>query len=132
VSHPPDETTKEHGERKIQIFLIDDEAGVLRALSLMLSAFGYKVIAFENPKEAIQALSTSPQPDCIVSDLRMPGVDGFGVLAARNELCPNVPFILISGHATEEELQYARTHGALGTLRKPFAPDELTKLIEQA
>lgn len=115
-------------ENKVTIAVIDDEAGVLRALTLMLNAFGFHVFAFSDPVEALKTLP-SIEPDWIISDLRMPEVDGFEVLEHRNASCPHIPFILISGHAKEAEIEKAKALGAEAVLQKPFNPAELTEII---
>ena len=115
------------------ILLIDDEKGVLSALKLVLTkVLGYQVSDYSNSLEALTVLKSGElKPDWIVSDLRMPDADGLDVLKARNDNCADIPFILISGHATEEDKKKALSLGAIAVVRKPFAPQELQKIIEQ-
>ena len=116
---------------EVHIFLIDDEVGVLSALNLVFTKIlKYQVTTFSSSKEAIEQLRAQTLPDWIISDLRMPDFDGFDVLAVRNEVCPKIPFILISGHATDEEREKALTLGAVHILKKPFAPNKVSKIIE--
>lgn len=114
------------------MLVIDDEAGLLRALELLLKTLGHKARTVSDSKEAIQILS-SPEVNeytLIVSDLRMPEVDGFQVLEARNKHAANIPFILMSGHATSEEVDRAIAEGANGFLGKPFRPEALEDLLQ--
>ena len=122
----------------LHIFLIDDESGVLRALELMLkTVLKCTVSAFPNPADAMKAISSAANnkelencSPCIVSDLRMPEFDGFDVLTFRNQNHPDIPFILISGHATDEDIKKAHSMGAQAVLKKPFTPDQLLQALE--
>src|SRR5690606_15228869 len=109
--------------------IIDDEVGVLRGLQLMLEAAGFRVSAFSDPREAVHPLEQS-RPQWLIRDLRMPEMDGFMVLQYRSEHCPEVPFILISGHAKQIEIERAKALGAQAVLQKPFAPSQLIEIIE--
>ncbi|MCI5066494.1 response regulator [bacterium] len=115
--------------KKIKLLLIDDEEGVLRAFQLMLEALGFSVVAFTNPADALAQIPEEA-PHWIISDLRMPEIDGFEVLKRRNEHYPEIPFILISGHARGEEIEQAKALGAQAVLQKPFDPQELVSLIQ--
>ncbi|MGA1191749.1 MAG: response regulator [Bdellovibrionota bacterium] len=115
---------------KKRLLLIDDEEGVLRALTLMLSAFGYEVFPFSDPIQALRNLSEL-SPDWIITDLRMPGIDGFGVIEKRNAEHPEIPVILISGHAQEEEIRKANELGIRAFLPKPFDPAALTRILHE-
>lgn len=123
--------------KNIKVVLIDDEHGVLRALELMITAIlKCSVITFSDPVKATESLSniiaeTVNQKIIVVSDLRMPIMDGFAVLEFINSKFPEIPFILISGHVTEVEEKQVLERGAKGVLKKPFAPDKLSNLFAQ-
>lgn len=119
--------------RDKKILLIDDEPGVLRALSLLLKALGAHPHCIENPESALSYIASESvkEHDVIVSDLRMPDHDGMEMLAGRNQHCSDMPFILISGHATDNEVQQALTQGASGFLAKPFSPDDVRILFTE-
>lgn len=125
-------------ERKIyHILLIDDEKGVVQALSLLLKAVGYNAISYHIPAEALaylkdqQSKTGSPGVDLVLSDLRMPELDGLAVLKEIKQHFPSLPFILMSGHATDEDTRKALALGAAGFLSKPFSPDALNSLVSQ-
>lgn len=109
--------------------LIDDEPGVLLALKLMLGAMGGDVETFSGGANALAKLKSGTLYDYILCDLRMPEIDGFGVLTAVRKLSSTIPFILISGHATDADVTHAKTLGMTAFLAKPFNPDEVKKLI---
>ncbi|NBW40786.1 response regulator [bacterium] len=117
-------------QQKKKLLLIDDEEGVLQALSLLLGALGHQVFPFSDPVKALQEV-TAISPDWIITDLRMPEIDGFGVIEKRNTEYPHIPVILISGHAQEDEIEKAKSLGVKAVLQKPFDPSALTSLINQ-
>ncbi len=116
-------------QTKPLIVLIDDEPSVLLALKLLLGALGFQVKEFSKPREAVTYLQGGGEADYILSDLRMPELDGIGVLQETRKSRPELPFILISGHATAEDIQRARSLGAAGFIGKPFTPDQLNAAI---
>ncbi len=116
-----------------KILLIDDESGVLTALSLLLKALGAEVTGMSDPEAAFAYLSSAESHihDAILSDLRMPEHDGMDMLSQRNEHCPQTPFILISGHATTKEVGAALSSGANGFLAKPFSPEDVARVFSE-
>jgi CheY-like chemotaxis protein len=126
------------GLRKINhILLIDDEQGVVTALRMLLEAVGYQATAFHKSPEAIAflqsqiAAGTPLEIDLVLSDLRMPEMDGIAVLDAVKRLSPTLPFVLMSGHATVEDQKRAAARGADGFLAKPFSPNALHELVAE-
>lgn len=116
----------------LRVFLIDDEPGVLKALSMVLQAFGGAVQAFPRAEEALSALSRTTQdliPHIIVSDLRMPGLSGIEFLMSLRKLGVVTPFILMSGHATVTDIEEAADAGVDGYVPKPFSPPQLVTEI---
>lgn len=116
----------------IELLILDDEPGVLRALSLLLQSYKCRVTALSSPSLLLEHLRSGAAPDLILSDLRMPEMSGIEVLSIlRREGC-NTPFILMSGHANEAERMEARKVGATGFLSKPFLPQELLALLSRS
>jgi CheY-like chemotaxis protein len=114
---------------QLHILLLDDEASVLFALKLLLQALGFKVTDFSDPSKALACVadpSQSRELDVIISDLRMPGMNGIEVLKQVQQLRPELPFLLMSAHAQQEDIERAKALGAIGFLAKPFSPEELT------
>src|SRR5262245_32796625 len=111
------------------IMLIDDEPGVLTALKLMLGALGASVETFPGGAEALEVLRGDTHFDFILCDLRMPDLDGIEVLQEAKKIRPALPFVLISGHATNADIDRARELGSFGFLGKPFAPEAVCELL---
>ncbi len=112
------------------IALIDDEPSVLFALKLLLEALGYTVYDFNAPGEGIAFLQGATPVDLCLCDLKMPDTSGLGVLEATRKVRPTLPFVLMSGHATTEEVDRSKELGATGFLSKPFTPEELRQVVE--
>jgi DNA-binding NtrC family response regulator len=116
----------------LKIVLVDDEPGVLRALTLLLQALKCEVSPFDNPRAALSYLIGSPPVDLVLSDMRMPEFSGAELLRNLRQSELNVPFILMSGHATHEEVSEARAWGLEGFISKPFTPAQLADLVGRA
>src|SRR5215471_17908286 len=99
-------------------------------LRLALEAHGHTVIEARDQEEAIQALRTTC-PGVVLSDLRLPNGDGFGVLRAAKELDPELPVIVMTAFGSIQDAVAAMKEGALDFLAKPVDPDHLLLLVER-
>ena len=115
----------------IKLIIVDDEPGILRALSLILGSLKCEVTALSSPKMVFEHLENGATPDAIVSDLRMPEMTGIELLFALRFKGVETPFILMSGHATPQEVASARGGNLTAFLRKPFAPQDLVRELEK-
>jgi CheY-like chemotaxis protein len=107
----------------LNICIIDDEPSVLLALRLLLQTLGNTVTTFSDPLAATgEILALTAPPDIVLCDLRMPKRNGLGVLDELRRLGCNVPFLLMSAHASPEEVAEGTRRGANGFLSKPFSP----------
>jgi EAL domain-containing protein (putative c-di-GMP-specific phosphodiesterase class I) len=113
---------------KARILLVDDEASLLATSSEILRDAGFSVTACTNGREAMEALSEGGF-DAVISDIRMPGLDGIGVLRAVREHDADLPVVLTTGEPSLEGVSEALDYGALHYLIKPVA---LEKLVETA
>jgi CheY-like chemotaxis protein len=115
----------------IKLVLVDDEPGILRALSLILGSLKCEVTALSSPQMVLEHIESGATPDAIVSDLRMPGMTGIELLFALRFKGVETPFILMSGHATPQEVDSARGANLTAFLSKPFAPQDLIRELEK-
>lgn len=113
----------------VKLVIVDDDPGILRALSLILSNLKCNVTALANPKLVLEHLDQGAKPDLVVSDLRMPGLTGIELLLSMRFKGLDTPFILMSGHATPEEVASAKGAQLSAFLSKPFTPQDLVKEI---
>ena len=114
-----------------KVLLIDDESSVLFALKLLLQTLDFEVTEFNAAKDALEFLQTQSECDLVLCDIRMPEMDGFTALSEAKHIRPDLPFVLMSGHARGDELQKADELGALGFLAKPFTPEDLKSLLDK-
>src|SRR5947199_3528122 len=96
-----------------------------------LEAQGHTVVEARDQPEAMQALQTA-RPAIVLSDLRLPQGDGFGVLRAAKELDPELPVIVMTAYGSIQDAVTAMKEGALDFLAKPVDPDHLLLMVERA
>ncbi len=114
-----------------KILLIDNEEGLCRMMEAVLSDSGYQVKAFTQPREAVREFQAD-QWDLVISDIKMPGMNGLEVLQSIKEKDPNVPVIMITAYATVETSIQVLRKGAYDMLTKPFEPEELLYRVKNA
>ncbi len=118
-------------EHKPHILLIDDEAIALSNLSHVLEREGYAVTACRDGESGLAAMQNT-QFDLVLTDLRMPGIDGMDVLRHIRESTPDVPVIMITGHATLDSAVDAMKAGAHHYIAKPFRLGEAREVVRGA
>jgi DNA-binding NtrC family response regulator len=116
---------------KKRIMLIDNEEGLCRMMEAILSDSGYAVKAFVRSFEAVEEFRAG-EWDLVVSDIKMPGMDGLEVLQRIKAKEPSVPVIMITAYATVEMSIQALRKGAYDMLTKPFEPEELLYRVKNA
>src|SRR5205809_5062653 len=100
-------------------------------LRLALEAQGHTVVEARDQPEAEAALQAS-HPAVVLSDLRLPEGDGFGVLRASKDLDPGLPVIVMTAYGSIQDAVTAMKEGALDFLAKPIDPDHLLLMVERA
>jgi putative two-component system response regulator len=113
-----------------KIMVAEDDNTLRTMISLILEMRGYEVFAYSNGRLALNAFPTIA-PDLVVSDIGMPVLDGFGLLeGVRNYSTGSVvPFLFLSAHSEQEDVNSARRLGADDFLFKPFAPEDLVEAV---
>ena len=113
------------------ILIVEDKDSLRTMLRLALEAQGHTVVEARDQPEAEAALLAS-HPAVVLSDLRLPEGDGFGVLRASKELDPQLPVIVMTAFGSIQDAVAAMKEGALDFLAKPVSPDHLLLLVERA
>ena len=113
------------------ILLVEDKDSLRAMLRHALEAQGHLVIEARDQPEAIAAMH-SARPGVVLSDLRLPNGDGFGVLRAAKELDPEMPVIVMTAFGSIQDAVLAMKDGALDFLAKPVDPDHLLLMVERA
>jgi DNA-binding NtrC family response regulator len=114
-----------------QILLVEDKDSLRTMLRLALERQGHTVIEARDQPEAVRHLQQT-QPSVVLSDLRLPDGDGFGVLRASKDIDPDVPVIVMTAHGSIEDAVVAMKEGAMDFLAKPVDPDHLLLLVARA
>ncbi len=114
-----------------EIWIIDDEVGILESLGGILQDEGYEVKTFAFAKEALSLLSQRA-PQAIFLDLWLKDMDGMEVLRTIKELHPSLPVIIISGHGTIEGAVKCIKLGAIDFIEKPFSYERVLVSLENA
>lgn len=115
-----------------RILIVDDEAGIVRLCQRVLERAGYQVYPFTNPQKALEFVQ-SETPDLLLTDIRMPSMDGFELASQCKNICPNLVVLMMTGYGTMEMAIHALQKGIDGLLLKPFEPlNDLVVAVEQA
>ena len=113
------------------ILLVEDKDSLRAMLRHALEAQGHAVVEARDQREAEAALQGG-RPGVVLSDLRLPEGDGFGVLRAAKELDPEMPVIVMTAFGSIQDAVAAMKEGALDFLAKPVDPDYLLLMVERA
>ncbi|HEU4927053.1 MAG TPA: sigma-54 dependent transcriptional regulator [Vicinamibacterales bacterium] len=113
------------------ILLVEDKDSLRTMLRLALERQGHTVLEAKDQPEAVKHLQQG-QPAVVLSDLRLPDGDGFGVLRASKEIDPDVPVIVMTAYGSIEDAVSAMKEGAMDFLAKPVDPDHLLLLVSRA
>ncbi|MDD2891112.1 MAG: sigma-54 dependent transcriptional regulator [bacterium] len=113
------------------ILVVDDELSMQKVLSAMLQKEGYKVITANNGKEALEHFKKD-SPNLVITDLKMPEMDGLTLLSEIMKVSPGVPVIMITAHGTVETAVSAMKQGAYDFIIKPFDINEIKQVVEKA
>lgn len=116
---------------RAQILIVDDDVGLLKLLAMRLNAAGYSVETAESGEQALAHLAAA-QPQLVITDLRMEGMDGLTLYNAIHDRYPAMAVIILTAHGTIPEAVDAIKRGVFGFLTKPFDSKGLLKAVEQA
>ncbi len=113
------------------IWVIDDDQSIRWVLEKALNQSGFSVSSFESADSALDSL-TNTRPNAIITDIRMPGMDGLDFLQLLSEQHPNIPVIIMTAHSDLDSAVSAYQGGAFEYLPKPFDIDEAVDLAQRA
>jgi DNA-binding NtrC family response regulator len=114
------------------ILVIEDEEKYRRVIGLHLSSGGYQVKAVGTAEEGLKQASAEPPADLVLTDLKLPGMDGLAFLEKLHEQSRQTPVIVMSAFGTVENAVEAMKKGAVDFLPKPFSLDHLSVVVEKA
>lgn len=104
---------------KTKVLVVDDDRRMVKTICDILKVKGYEAAEAYSGESALERVK-SDHPDCVLMDIRMPGMDGIEVLKAIGDISPGLPVVLMSAYATEAQAVEARQSGAYSVLNKPL------------
>ncbi len=117
---------------RFRVLLVDDNAGSLRALDAFLHEEGYEAVTTTDPLKAEKMFKEGPPFDIVLSDLKMPGIDGLQLFHRLKSLDRQLLFIIMTAHGTIESSVKALKEGVYDYLVKPINIDELSIVLEKS
>lgn len=114
-----------------QVWIVDDDRSIRWVLAKALNGANIDCLEFESGLEVVTAIEKQT-PRAIITDIRMPGMDGFELLRHLNKVAPDVPVIITTAHADLNSAVSAFQSGAFEYLPKPFDVDDAIALVERA
>ncbi len=114
-----------------KILIVDDEVDALDNCRRILSRLGYDCVTEHDPLRAVQRIQQE-HPDLVFTDLRMPGLDGIGLLAEAKRVDPKINVVLLTAYATVQTAVASMRYGALDYLLKPYTSKDLEEVAKRA
>jgi YesN/AraC family two-component response regulator len=114
-----------------KILVIDDEKSTLSMCRLFFGAYGYQVFTAENAEIGLDIFNKE-KPPIVMTDIKMPGPDGFSLLKRIKEIAPETEVIVITGHGDKELAEKAFELDASAFLSKPLNTEEIELALKRA
>jgi len=114
-----------------KILVIDDEKATLSMFRLFLEAYGYRVYLAENGAAGLDVFQRE-KPAIVLTDIKMPGVDGLAILRQIKDIDPNTAVIVITGHGDAALAEQAMALDAVDFINKPIKKEALDAALEKA
>lgn len=114
------------------VWIVDDDSSIRWVLQKALQAANIPCFSFANPEDLLIQLETGQPPEVIVSDIKMPQMDGMTLLGEVHKRFENIPVIIMTAHSDLDSAVNAYQSGAFEYLPKPFDIDEAVELVQRA
>ncbi len=118
-------------KKKGKIVVLDDEQIVLDSVSRVLEEENYEIRTSRRGEDAVDLLKREGDFDILITDLKMPGMDGLQAMDALHEVDPDLSMIMFTAYSTVDSAVKAMKIGAVDYIKKPFTPEQLTELVEK-
>lgn len=118
--------------KQSSVWIVDDDRSIRWVLEKALAKEDWQVASFVNAGDLISQLDNGYPPDVIISDIRMPGMDGITLLENIKQLVPDIPVIIMTAYSDLDRAVSAFQSGAFEYLSKPFDVDEVISLVKRA
>lgn len=114
------------------VLLVDDELENLRSLGEILNRFGYQVIPKPDAPSALAVVRQGITIDLVITDYRMPGMDGLEFIIALKQMVPTVPIIMLTAYGAVETYLKSLSLGVFEYVNKPVRAKELGRIVKSA
>src|SRR5262245_46226803 len=114
----------------MMVAVVDDDARMRLSIGNLLESAGHTAAVFSSAEEFVRA-GPPAQTDCLVVDVRMPGMDGLQLQLLLKTIRPRLPVIFVTAHYDEGTRHRAMNEGAVNFLRKPFDGAELLRTVDE-
>jgi len=115
-------------KKNTKVLVVDDDRRMAKTICDILKIKGYEVIEVNSGEEAVEKVK-SDAPDCVLMDIKMSGINGIEALKTFKDMAPDLPVILMSAYATEEQADEAKQLGAYAVLDKPIDIQSLLSFL---
>ncbi|MEW6668171.1 MAG: response regulator [Thermodesulfobacteriota bacterium] len=119
----------------MKILIVDDDPGMLNALRVGLKSAGHQSATARNGRQALDILASSlddEEPfDLLVTDLRMPKMDGLELIRVSREICPELQCILMTAYGEDAVRRKVESFNRCAYVEKPFTPERFLELIQE-
>ena len=112
------------------VAIVDDDGSVRQSTRRLIRSFGYRAEAFGSGEEFLRSAYPA-QTECLVLDVRMPGMDGLEVQRRLAERDARIPIVFLTGRASDDEERRARSAGAVEFLRKPVGKATWVQVLQK-
>jgi FixJ family two-component response regulator len=116
---------------KRMVIVVDDDPRVRQSLEGLLSSAGFRIQLFGSPAEVL-ASGALERASCLITDIRMPGIDGWELQRRTAALYPQLPLIFVTAHHDDAAPEEALACGAFAFFNKPFDGEELLRTVAAA
>jgi DNA-binding response OmpR family regulator len=106
-------------DSKLKVLIVDDDPHMVKTISDILKMEGHEPYSTYSGEEGVEEVK-EVIPDCVLMDIKMPGIDGIKSMVMMKEFFPHLPVVLMSAYSTEEESKEAKLQGACSVLTKPI------------
>lgn len=114
-----------------KILVIDDERGIRDLLCFALGDVGYSVETAQNGEEGIRK-SAACEFNVVITDFKMPGMDGLAVIREIKQICPKTEVILVTGYSMDDTPVQSMSAGAFGFMKKPYNINDIISAVSEA
>ena len=114
------------------VMIVDDEEMMRETVIEMLEDRAEEIVSVESGNAALEKLKESLHVNIIITDLKMPGMDGFALLDNIRIMDPNIPIVVMSGYSETFSVDEAMKRGAAEYILKPFKKEEINMIVDRA